>query len=164
MDKIQNSFPNPIDTNQTFYINSRISDFFDEEQITDEEMDGINNKILLSLLSTLKKNKLKILEDLGEYNQNNNEFKTTYLRNQKKIGIKKLVQIEFLRTILDIFVNVFNVNANRREIIELIDMMKNKNIFYNCHKLFFNFPTSNLYQTLYNYYLILLLISVLLKI
>ena len=148
VNKNQNSF-----SAQTSYeesINNETLDFLHEEQITDEEMEEINNKVLLSLLNTLKKNKLKVLEDLGEYNQDNKEFKTTYLRNQKKIGMKKLVQIEFLRTILDIFVNAFNVNANRGQIIELIDMMKNKNIFYICHKLFFNFPDSNIYQIFYD--------------
>ena len=64
--------------------------------------------------------------------------------------MKKLAQIEYLRTILDIFVNAYNAGANQDEIIELIEMMKNKNIFYNCHKLFFDFPQSNIYQIFYN--------------
>ena len=122
----------------------------DEKQITDEEMNEINNKVLSSMLNTLKKNEFKFLEDLGEYTQDNAEFKTTYLRDQNKIGMKKLAQIEFLRTILDIFVNAYNAGVNQNEITELIDMMKNKNIFYNCHKLFFDFPHSNIYQIFYN--------------
>ena len=38
----------------------------DEKQISDEDMNDINNKVLLSLLSTLKKSEFKFLEDLGE--------------------------------------------------------------------------------------------------
>ena len=139
---------NPLEFMNMFNYESSYP--MDEKQITDEEMNDINNKVLLSLLNTLKKSEFKFLEDLGEYTQDNAEFKTTYLKDQKKIGMKKLAQIEFLRTILDIFVNAYNAGVNQKEITELIDMMKNKNIFYNCHKLFFDFPQSNLYQIFYN--------------
>ena len=139
---------NPLEFMNMFNYESSYP--MDEKQITDEEMNEINNKVLSSLLNTLKKNEFKFLEDLGEYTQDNAEFKTTYLRDQKKIGMKKLAQIEFLRTILDIFVNAYNAGVNQNEITELIDMMKNKNIFYNCHKLFFDFPHSNIYQIFYN--------------
>ena len=139
---------NPLEFMNMFNYESSYP--MDEKQITDEEMNEINNKVLSSLLNTLKKSEFKFLEDLGEYTQDNAEFKTTYLRDQKKIGMKKLAQIEFLRTILDIFVNAYNAGINQNEITELIDMMKNKNIFYNCHKLFFDFPHSNIYQIFYN--------------
>ena len=139
---------NPLEFMNMFNYESSYP--MDEKQITDEEMNEINNKVLSSMLNTLKKNEFKFLEDLGEYTQDNAEFKTTYLRDQKKIGMKKLAQIEFLRTILDIFVNAYNAGVNQKEITELIDMMKNKNIFYNCHKLFFDFPHSNIYQIFYN--------------
>jgi len=139
---------NPLEFMNMFNYESSYP--MDEKQITDEEMNEINNKVLSSLLKTLKKSEFKFLEDLGEYTQDNAEFKTTYLRDQKKIGMKKLAQIEFLRTILDIFVNAYNAGINQNEITELIDMMKNKNIFYNCHKLFFDFPHSNIYQIFYN--------------
>ena len=139
---------NPLEFMNMFNYESSYP--MDEKQITDEEMNEINNKVLSSMLNTLKKNEFKFLEDLGEYTQDNAEFKTTYLRDQKKIGMKKLAQIEFLRTILDIFVNAYNAGVNQNEITELIDMMKNKNIFYNCHKLFFDFPHSNIYQIFYN--------------
>ena len=123
---------NPLEFMNMFNYESSYP--MDEKQITDEEMNEINNKVLSSMLNTLKKNEFKFLEDLGEYTQDNAEFKTTYLRDQKKIGMKKLAQIEFLRTILDIFVNAYNAG----------------NIFYNCHKLFFDFPHSNIYQIFYN--------------
>ena len=139
---------NPLEFMNMFNYESSYP--MDEKQITDEEMNEINNKVLSSLLNTLKKSEFKFMEDLGEYTQDNAEFKTTYLRDQKKIGMKKLAQIEFLRTILDIFVNAYNAGINQNEITELIDMMKNKNIFYNCHKLFFDFPHSNIYQIFYN--------------
>ena len=63
--------------------------------------------------------------------------------------MKKLAQIEFLRTILDIFVNSINSQLYEKEIEELVTILKDINIFYNCHKLFFDFPFSNIYQTFY---------------
>ena len=122
----------------------------DDKQVSSDEMDDINKSVLLSLFNNLKKNEFKFLEDLGEYNQENGEFLTTYQKKQKKIGMKKIAQIEFLRTILDIFVNSLYSHFHEKEIEELVKIIKNKNIFYNCHKLFFDFPFSNIYQTYYN--------------
>ena len=122
----------------------------DDKQVSSDEMDEINKSVLLSLFNNLKKNEFKFLDDLGEYNQENVEFLTTYQKKQKKIGMKKIAQIEFLRTILDIFVNSLYSHFHEKEIEELVKIIKKKNIFYNCHKLFFDFPFSNIYQTYYS--------------
>ena len=139
---------NPLDFMSLFNYDNSYP--LDEKQINKEEMDEINKNVLLSLFNTLKKTEFKFLEDLGVYNQDNEEFLTTYQQKQKKIGMKKLAQIEFLRTILDIFVNSYYNKFHGTEIEELIKIIKDKNIFYNCHKLFFDFPFSNIYQAYYN--------------
>ena len=139
---------NPLDFMSLFNYDNSYP--LDEKQINKEEMDEINKNVLLSLFNTLKKTEFKFLEDLGVYNQDNEEFLTTYQQKQKKIGMKKLAQIEFLRTILDIFVNSYYNKFHETEIEELIKIIKDKNIFYNCHKLFFDFPYSNIYQAYYN--------------
>ena len=140
---------NPLDFMSLFNYENNYP--MDEKQINSEEMDEINKNALLSLFNTLKKTEFKFLEDLGVYNdKDNQEFLTTYQKKQRKIGMKKLAQIEFLRTILDIFVNSCNSQIHETEIEELIKILKNKNIFYYCHKLFFDFPFSNIYQTYYN--------------
>ena len=139
---------NPLDFMSLFNYDNSYP--LDEKQINKEEMDEINKNVLLSLFNTLKKTEFKFLEDLGVYNQDNEEFLTTYQQKQKKIGMKKLAQIEFLRTILDIFVNSYYNKFHETEIEELIKIIKDKNIFYNCHKLFFDFPFSNIYQAYYN--------------
>ena len=139
---------NPLDFMSLFNYDNSYP--LDEKQINKEEMDEINKNVLLSLFNTLKKTEFKFLEDLGVYNQDNEEFLTTYQQKQKKIGMKKLAQIEFLRTILDIFVNSYYNKFHETEIEELIKIIKDKNIFYYCHKLFFDFPFCNIYQTYYN--------------
>ncbi len=161
MDEKQNSYEQNfisefsyfMDENKKFYeeiYNYEFSVPAEKKPTTYEEIYETSNRIVLSLLNSLKKNEFKFLEDLGEYSQDNEEFKTTFPRKKKKIGMKKLVQIKFLKTILDIFVNAYNANHNKRDIIELIDIMKNKNIFYYCHKLFFNFQNSKNYLKFYN--------------
>jgi len=138
---------NPLDFMNLFNYDSSYPS--EDKQISNEQMDEINQAVLLTLFKNLKATKFKCLEDLGEYNENNGEFETTYHQKQKKIGMKKLAQIEFLRTILDIFVNSINSQLYEKEIEELVTILKDINIFYNCHKLFFDFPFSNIYQTFY---------------
>ena len=121
----------------------------EEKQNNTGDMDEINKKVLLSLFNTFKKTEFKFLEDLGTYTQDNEEFLATYLQKQKKIGMKKLAQTEFLRTILDVFVNANYSQIHEKEIEDLIQILNKKNIFYYCHKLFFDFPFSNIYQTYY---------------
>ena len=139
---------NPLDFMALFNYDSSYP--LDDKQVNNDEMNQINKSVLLSLFNNLKKNEFKFLDDLGEYNQDNEEFLTTYQQKQRKIGMKKIAQIEFLRSLLDIFVNSLFSHFHEKEIEELIQIIKKKNIFYNCHKLFFDFPFSNIYQTYYN--------------
>ena len=139
---------NPLDFMALFNYDSSYP--LDDKQVNNDEMDQINKSVLLSLFNNLKKNEFKFLDDLGEYSQDNEEFLTTYQQKQRKIGMKKIAQIEFLRSLLDIFVNSLYSHFHEKEIEELIQIIKKKNIFYDCHKLFFDFPFSNIYQTYYN--------------
>ena len=139
---------NPLDFMNLFNYDAAYP--LDDKPINSEEMEETNKRVLLSLFNILKKTEFKFLEDLGTYTKENEEFLTTYNQKQKKIGMKKLSQIEFLRTILDIFVNSYNSQFHEKEIEELILILKNKNVFSNCHKLFFDFPFSNIYQSFYS--------------
>ena len=139
---------NPLDFMNLFNYDAAYP--LDEKPINSEEMEETNKRVLLSLFTILKKTEFKFLEDLGTYTKENEEFLTTYNQKQKKIGMKKLSQIEFLRTILDIFVNSYNSQFHEKEIEELILILKNKNVFSNCHKLFLDFPFSNIYQSFYS--------------
>ena len=139
---------NPLDFMNLFNYDAAYP--LDDKPINSEEMEETNKRVLLSLFTILKKTEFKFLEDLGTYTKENEEFLTTYKQKQKKIGMKKLSQIEFLRTILDIFVNSYNSQFHEKEIEELILILKNKNVFSNCHKLFFDFPFSNIYQSFYS--------------
>ena len=107
--------------------------------------------ILLSLFKVLKKNNFSFLDDLGNCAQEENvEFISTYLEPQKKMGIKKIIQIEYIRTIIDIFINSYASGYHKNIIEQLINIANNQNIFWNLHNLFFLFPFSNIYQIYYS--------------
>ena len=118
----------------------------------DENNNSENLKnYLLNYFDILEKSKFLFLDDLGNYSQEENaEFISTYLETQKKIGIKKIVQAEYIRTLFDIFVNSYFAGFHKGKIEELINIANNQNIFWNLHNLFFSFPFSNIYQIYYN--------------
>ena len=102
------------------------------------------------IFEILKKNKFSFLEDMLNCDQKENEeFMSTYMEKQKKIGLKKILQTEYLKTILDIFVNSYASKYHEKTIETLIKYANEKNIFWNLHNLFFLFPFSNIYQFYY---------------
>ena len=116
----------------------------------------ILKKYLLALFEILENNKFNFFEDYGNFNTSNNdnnksdEFMSTYLEKQKKIGLKKILQTEYLKTLLDIFVNSYASKYHEDKVEQLIKIINEKNIFWNLHDLFLNFPFSNIFQIYYN--------------
>ena len=93
------------------------------------------------------------MNDLDDYSsEENKEFMSTYQVPQKKLGMKKLAQVEFFRTIIDLLINAyakFDIDEIRNSIINVINIAQGKKLFWKLHKIFFDFPFCNLYQTLY---------------
>ena len=116
--------------------------------INEENRSNLLEKILLNLFNILEKNKFEFLEDFGII-EDNNEFITTYMEKEKKIGIKKVTEVEYIRTILDIFINSCYSEYYSDKVEKLIILLNEKNIFWNLHNLFFLFPNSNIYQNIY---------------
>ena len=107
--------------------------------------------ILFFLFDVLEKKKLQIFEDFGNFNQEeNSEFKSTYMEKQKKIGLKKIMQTAYLQTLLEIIVNSYASKYYENKIEKLMDIAKDMNLFWNLHTIFFLFPFSNIYQIYYN--------------
>jgi hypothetical protein len=107
--------------------------------------------ILFFLFDVLEKKKLQIFEDFGNFNQEeNSEFKSTYMEKQKKIGMKKIMQTAYLQTLLEIIVNSYASKYYENKIEKLMDIAKDMNLFWNLHTIFFLFPFSNIYQIYYN--------------
>ena len=117
--------------------------------INEENRSNLLEKILLNLFNILEKNRFEFLEDFGII-EDNNEFITTYMEKEKKIGIKKVTEVEYIRTILDIFINSCYSEYYSDKVEKLIILLNEKNIFWNLHNLFFLFPNSNIYQTIYS--------------
>ena len=114
----------------------------------DDNTDNLK-KYLLILFNILEKNKFEFLVDLGKNEESNNEFISTYMEKQKKIGVKKIYQTEYLKTLIDIFVNSYASKYHEKKIDDLIKIAGEKNIFWHLHDLFLHFPFSNIFQIYY---------------
>ena len=145
-------------TNNMQDINNELNPFNVEICVSHEQDKSISShedndalkKYLFLLFGILEKNKLIFLDDFGDCNQKENStFMATYMEKQKKIGMKKIVQIEYILSILDIFVNSCASKYHEDKIAKLINFANERNLFFNLHNLFFAFPFSNIYQIYY---------------
>ena len=142
---------NPLDFINMFTNNYQLDN---EVKDPNADTDKLVKKFFANTFSALEKSKFNFLDGLDDYSSSeNNEFKCTYLIyiiKKRKMGMKKLSQIELFRTILDILVNVNSFNNNENQIKKMVEYMNEKKLFWKMHKLFFDFPFSNIYQILYN--------------
>ena len=128
------------------YSNNRYS-----TSIPEDNRSKILENILLNLFDILEKTKFEFLSDFGKYESDfNNEFMSTYMERQKKIGMKKITEVEYIRTLLDIFINSCYSEYFSDKVENLIKLIEEQNIFLDLHKLFFLFPFSNIYQIYYS--------------
>ena len=115
-----------------------------------EDNTEILKKYLLTLFEVLEKSKFKFFENFGNGNDSAGEFMSTYLEKQKKIGEKKILQIEYIKTIIDILVNSNAAKYHENKLEAIVNAANEQKIFWNCHELFFEFPFSNIYQIYYS--------------
>ena len=81
-------------------INMIINNYTLENTNNKKQMQQSIKTIILNLCNSLEKKDFNFLDDLGDYSSKENiKFNTTYLRFQRKLGMKKLTQIELFRTI-----------------------------------------------------------------
>ena len=138
---------NPMEIINMFYNNCNLDE---NNKESDGDMEQIIKNIIINLMNSLEKNKFNFLDDLDDCSsQENSEFKSTYLMNQKKMGMKKLTQIELFRTILDVMLNAFGLEIEKEKLLKLFDIIIEKKLFWKINKLFFDFPFCNIYQAYY---------------
>ena len=120
---------------------------------SDPDLQKAVDVLILKLISFIEKSNLNFMNDLDDYiSKENNEFMSTYQVSQKKLGMKKLTQVEFFRTIIDVLINTyakFDVDQIRNSVINIFNIAQEKKIFWKLHNMFFDFPFCNLYQSLY---------------
>ena len=126
-----------------------------EKSLSSPDDTELLKKYLLALFDILENNKFLFFEDYGNFNENNSDnkndvFVSTYLENQKKIGLKNILQTIYLKTLIDIFVNSYASKYHENKIEQLIKIGTQQNIFWNLHDLFLEFPFSNIFQIYYN--------------
>ena len=115
-----------------------------------EDNSDILKKFLFLLFDILEQNKFDFLKDFGNCNlEENGDFTATYMGKQKKLGMTKITQIEYLLSLIEIFINSYASKYHENKIETLINLANEKNLFFNIHDIFLMFPFSNIYQILY---------------
>ncbi len=104
-------------------------------------------KILIPLFKSIKDSNLIFFEDLHQID--NNELYTTYEKNQKKLGLKKLILVEYLRSLIDILVNTNSKNILSNEVNDIINLINQNKTLSLLNDLFFEYEFNNIYQSFY---------------
>ena len=90
-----------------------------------QELQQIVEKLIQNLITLIEKSKFNFMNDFDDYSSpENSEFMSTYQISQKKLGMKKLAQLEFFRTILDLLINAyakFDVESVRESIKNIMN-------------------------------------------
>ena len=114
--------------------------------IKEKEENDLNTN-LEYLFNSLKKSDFEFLSGLDYYDDST--FDSTYQKPQKKLGIARLTQVEYFRSILDILVNANSLNVLQNEINDIIKLANEKKIFWNLIEMFYAYEFNNMYQTIF---------------
>ena len=155
-------FSNRITTNNEYEPTREMTNFMDyifshfaDEKPLNDDKDGPNfsETIIESMLSFIFTNiiesKCALLEGFCDFD-NVEEMQATYLQQQPKFGMDKLVQAEYLYTIVDLIVNATYINMHKDLIAKVIEVLKEKKLLWNIHNIFFVFEFNNIYQNIYS--------------
>ena len=105
------------------------------------------NQILSYLFNSIIEGNFIFFRDLNQFD--NKPISTSYEKNQKKLGIKKLILVEYLRSVMDIIVNTNAKQILSKEIDDIINIINNNDIFHTLNYILFNYEFNNIFQTLY---------------
>lgn len=108
--------------------------------------DSLKN-VLTNLFKSIKDSNLIFFEDLHQIDDN--KLSTTYEGSQKKLGLKKLILVEFFRSLIDILVNTNSKKILLNEINDIINLINKNKIFSLLNDLFFEYDFNNIYQSFY---------------
>ena len=143
----------PYDFLKSYYSGNLFNLEEENQNVANPLNKEITDKMILTLIDLIEKCEFNFMNDFGDFeSEGNNKFMTVYLKEQKKLGMKKILQIKLFRNLLDLLVNSWA----RFDSQEIKDLIKNiikhaqkKKIFWKMHKIFLDFPFCNLYQIYY---------------
>jgi len=135
---------NPMDIFSNMYSYNNYME--EDKNFNEKNFDNLKNNIS-NLFNSIKESNFNFLEDLNQFDEG--EMLTTFQTTQKKLGLKKLSQIEYFRTFIDIIINSNSNIFFQNEIEELIKIANDKKIFWNINDIFFNYEFNNIFQIYY---------------
>ena len=155
-------FPNRITTNNEYeptremtnFMDYIFSHFADEKPLNDDkDVPNCNETLLQSILAFIFNNiidsKCALLQGFSDFD-NVAEMQATYLQQQPKLGTDKLVQAEYLYTIIDLIVNATYIDVHKDLIMKVINILKEQKLLWIIHNIFFLFEFNNIYHNIYN--------------
>ena len=129
------------------YVETHSDTIFNEEDETQINYEEQFKSILVNVFKESIDYFFLIFSDLNNYY--NNQFESTYQQPQQKLGYKKLIQIEYFRTSIDIIVNAYSKKYYQQNIDVFLKKEELSKIFWMLHDIFIKFEFNNIYQTLY---------------
>ena len=130
------------------------SHFADEKPLNDDkDVPTCNDTLLQSILAFIFNNiidsKCALLQGFSDFD-NVTEMQATYLQQQPKLGSDKLVQAEYLYTIIDLILNATYIDVHKDLIMKVINILKEQKLLWIIHNIFFLFEFNNIYHNIYN--------------
>ena len=135
---------NPLDFMSL--VNYEISYPLEEKNLSKEEIAEMLINTLGAMFKSLKESEFIFFNGMDE---EEGEFEATYQQKQKKIGLKKIAMVEYLRSVLDILVNAYVSNILKEDVLTIFNLLSEKRVFWKLHQLFFNYQFSNIFQSIY---------------
>lgn len=142
------------------YFDNNMNSFEERKYLlgnTEEENEKNLQMTLKHIFDILKDSNLLYFEDLNKFNNSDFDFITSYDGKQKVLGLYKLHQVEFFKTILDIIVNAHSKKYHESDIEVIVKMIKDSFIFKHLIELFFSFEFNNIYQNTFGQIMTLIL-------
>ena len=100
------------------------------------------------IFDNLIENEFIFLNNINEFNDKDN-FNNTLSKSQKRFGLTKLNQLDYLLSIIILIINANYKNYYIDEINKMIDILESKNIFNTLFNLFNEFELNNMLHLLY---------------
>ena len=140
---------NPMDIINMFSSSYQVEE--DNNKDPNVDMNKYIADLYTALFNSLEQNKFSFIDDISDFSKDENkEFTSTYQKGQKRIGMKKLTQVELFRSILDMLVNGYIKYDFKQQVQNMINIAEEKDLFWKITQIFLDYPFSSLFQTIYN--------------
>ena len=95
---------------------------------------------------------INIINNLKKQEQNKEEIEFSYTKKIQILGINKIIEIEFVKTVFDLFVNCLEIHSEDSkkfsDVMEKIKQLLNTNVFKLIIEYYFKYRNNNFYSNI----------------